>query len=169
MNLYLKENITELLNSTAFIYAKPIAQNFVSSSNKESNFLVNITINSTNVSNYNYIMQIIFDINYPLVNEEIISYSIEMNFTNILKNNETKKIDDDNNEKTLSITLISVVSVFIIISIIVFIYISKIRKKNKTLIDTILSFSFANNKSDFILNDISMHSKKDEEYESVFI
>ena len=65
--------------------AKPIDQNFVFSSNKESNFLINITINSTNVSNYNYIIQIIFDINDLSVNEEILSYSIEMDFTNILK------------------------------------------------------------------------------------
>ena len=122
MNLYLNENITVLLNSTTFMNAKPVAQNYVFSSNKESSFLVNITINTTNVFNYNYIGQIIVDINDPSVNEELLSYSMVMNFNDILKNNKGKK--KDNKEKILATSLVSVVSVFVIISIIVFRYIS---------------------------------------------
>ena len=45
LNLYSNENITELLNTTAIIYTKPIIQNIVFSSNKDTNFSLNITIN----------------------------------------------------------------------------------------------------------------------------
>ena len=43
------------------------------------------------------------------------------------------------------------------------------KKKNEELKDKVLSISFADNKSDNILTADSMHSKKDEEYESIFI
>ena len=43
------------------------------------------------------------------------------------------------------------------------------KKKNKELKDKVLSISFAQGKSDNILITDPIHSKKDEEYESIFI
>ena len=55
-NLFLNENINELLNTISMNSAKPIDQKIVYSSNSEKKFLVNFTINTTKISNYNYIM-----------------------------------------------------------------------------------------------------------------
>ena len=161
LNLYLNENITELLNSTAIIYTKPISQNIIFSSNKDENFSLNITINST--KNYNYIMQIKFYIDNSLLNYEMLSFAIDMDFKDILK------IEKIENDKKLVTALLSTISILIIIVIIVFIYIFKMRKKNKELKERVLSIEFAEGKSYNFLTEDSQHSKKDEEYESVFI
>ena len=43
------------------------------------------------------------------------------------------------------------------------------KKKNQDLKEKVLSISFAEGKTDSILTADTVHSKKDEEYESVFI
>ena len=170
LNLFLKENIKESLNSTALISTKPVANEVVTSSNKEQNFSVNMTINKTKVSNFNYIMQIKFYLSNSKVNDEMLAYSIEMNLSKALKSQEKNKPDDDNdNDKALITILAPIMSVLGILFIFIVIYIYKMKKKNKELKDKVLSISFAEGKSDNILTADNMHSKKDEEYESTFI
>ena len=166
MNLFYKNTTKELLNSTAIISSKPISQKTVFSSNKEDNFYLNITIDTTNVTNYIYLMQVKFFLNSSLVNDEMLAYSIEMNFTDILKKEKMDEDDDDNNKLLITI-LMSAISVLIVIVIIVLIYTFKVNRKNKDLKEQVLSVSFVldrnKNKSD------SIQSNKSEDDESAFI
>ena len=114
-------------------------------------------------------MQRKFSSNSPLLNYEMLAYTVDMDLKDFLKYNQLKNEDDGDNNKKLVIALFSTISVLIIIVIIVLIYIFKMKKKNKELKDKVLSISFAEGKSDSLLTEDSSHSKKDEEYESIFI
>ena len=170
LNLFLKNTTKELLNSTAIISAKPIAQEKVNSSNKDDNFYLNITVDTTNVTDYIYLMQVKFYLNSSLVNDEMLAYSIEMNLTDILKKKKIneKEDDDDDNTKLLITVLMSTISVLIVIVIIVLIYTFKVKKKNKDLQEQVLSISFADEK-DRNNNESSIQSRKTDDSESAFI
>ena len=164
-NLFLNENINELLNTISINSAKPIAQKIVYSSNSEEKFLVNFTINSTKISNYNYIMQIKFYVASDNINDDIVPYSIKMDLTEYLTKKETKK----DNKKIFIVSGICGV-IFLIILLVVLIFICKIKKKNAELKEKILSMSFSAGKSEFVLTeDNALQSKRDEEYENTFI
>ena len=164
-NLFLNENINELLNTISMNSAKPIDQKIVYSSNSEKKFLVNFTINTTKISNYNYIMKIIFYVISDNINEDIVPYSIKMDLTEYLKKKETKK----DNKKIFIVSGICGV-IFLILLLVVIIFICKIKKKNVELKEKILSMSFSAGKSEFVLTeDNALQSKRDEEYENTFI
>ena len=166
LNLFLNDNITELLNSTAIIITKPDKQYLISSSNKEENVTANIIFNTTNVFKFEYILQIKFFLNDYRVNDEMLAYTIEMDLKDILKRK--KNNGDDDSLKNLFIGLHVIIFVLIMIVIIVFFYIHRMRRKNRDLKEKVLSISFSEGRSDRMLTD-TVHSKKDEEYESVFI
>ena len=168
LNLFLKSNTKELLNTSAIISAKPIQQKTVFSSNKEDNFYLNITIDTTNITDYIFLMQVKFFLNSSLVNDEMLAYSIEMNFTDILKKEkiDEEEDDDDDDDKLLVIVLMATISVLVVIVIIVLIYTFKVNRKNKDLKEQVLSVSFAIDKDK---NNDSFQSKKNEDYESAFI
>ena len=166
MNLFLNDNITELLNSTAIIITKPDKQYLISSSNKEENVTANIIFNTTNVFKFEYILQIKFFLNDYRVNDEMLAYTIEMDLKDILKRK--KNNGDDDSLKNLFIGLHVIILVLIMIVIIVFFYIHRMRRKNRDLKEKVLSISFSEGRSDRMLTD-TVHSKKDEEYESIFI
>lgn len=166
LNLFLDEDIKEILNSTAIILTKPVSKEVVITSNEYPSFDVNMIVNITNVSNFNYIMQIKFYLNNSLVNDKMLAFSKNIDLNDYLKAPKKKK---DNKDKKLVIGLSTTISILVIIIIIIFIGNQKMKKKNKELKDKVLSISFAQGKSDNILTTDPIHSKKDEEYESIFI
>ena len=163
-NLFLNQKNNELLNTSGFISAQPIAQNMVRSSNKNKTFLVNMLVNATNVHKYNYVMQIKFYLNNISLNNEILSYSNSIDLSDIFIKKKQNKYNIH-----LIIIFSSVILVLLLIIAIASICIIKMKNKNENLKEKVLSISFSRGNSTDILTDDSGHSKRDEEYETTFI
>ena len=174
-SLFLKENLNELLSTSAFLNNKPIANTIKFVHSSESKLSFNMTINTTNITNYTFIMQLKIVVGYDekdyYRSKQFLVYTIEMDLTEYLKNEENKG-KEDKNEKTI-LFLYILIGVIIVILIVVFIVIGiiyfKFKKKNKDLKEKVLKISFSTGQSDEVLNRNNTKSKRDQEYETTFI
>ena len=172
-SLFLKESINELLTTSAILFNKPIDNEIILVNSSEDKFSFNMTINTTNVINYIFIIQLKIVIDYDESdyhrNKDYLIYTIEKDLTEYLKEEEKKDI---RNEKTLTLLKI-IISIIFIILIGVFVFIGiiyyNLKKKNKELKEKVLSISFSTGQSDEVLDRTSDNSKRDQEYETTFI
>ena len=173
-SLFLKENLNELLSTSAFLHNKPIDNEIILVNSNEEKFRFNMTINTTNVKKYIYIMQLKIDFDYDQNNDyyrskEFMIYTIEKNLTQYLKKEE-KKQKKENDKTTIILLYITAIIIFIIL-IIVFVICGIIychfKRKNKDLSEKVLSISFSTGQSDEVIN--KNNSKRDQEYETPFI
>jgi len=168
-SIFLDENLTEILNTSAITSSKPLSQSFALVNNNDNNtFNINFIFNMPDTNNYKYIIQIKVDIDDDDYYQKmgILSYTIPID----LSDNRKKEDKTPENNNILAILIIVGISIaiIIIISILFIIFYLKIKKKNKALQEKVLAVSFSNDQSDAIINN-NQHSKKDEEYENRFI
>ena len=159
--LYKKENIVknEILNTAAAINSK---------SSYENQTIVNCTdkkiyITFRNISSIDYIFEMQIKVHVIIksffLNEDFSIYSLPINLSEYLNQNDNKK---------LIYILIGLAGLILLIIIIFVIIYCKIYKKNRELKDKVLSISFSSGITDDAINE-SVISKKDEDYENTFI
>ena len=160
--LFKKENIinNEKIDSLAFLSSKPSYKDEILIQDDKNKF--NISFKNISRDNYKYVLQIKVHIilKDTFFNEDYLVYSLPINLEKQLRK---KKL------KYLLFLVLGLIGIIIIIIIIfIFMYI-KIKRKAKTLKEKVLSISFSSGITKDILSTDPHASKKDEEYESIFI
>ena len=168
-SIFLDENLTEILSTSAMTSSKPLSQSFALVNNNDNNiFNINFTFNMPDTNNTKYIIQIKVDIDDDDYYQKmgILSYIIPID---LFEYKEKDNVIEKNDNKEIILIIIGIsVAIIIIISILFIIFYLKIKKKNKALQEKVLAVSFSNEQSEEIINN-NKHSKKDEEYENRFI
>ena len=173
-NLYLDENITEILNTSAIVSTKPICGKVVSdNNNQEDSIKFNISLDSSSFTKYKFIIQIRIIV-YNQQDLEFLAYSIPVDLTKFFekKNNDNNDNNDmpENPSKFIirAIIIIIIVILCLAFSLIVCKYINE-RKKNSNLTEQVLSMSFSSGQDLTVFNDGSHTAEKDKDYETTFI
>ena len=175
-SLFLDDNKSEILNTSAITLSQSLNQTFVlvnydndnDNDNDNKKFYINMTFNVPKSNNYKFIMQIKVDVDNDDYYQKmgILSYSIPMDLAQYLK--EEDKKSQINNKLIIIVSLISIIIIIILIIILIIIY-KKIKMKNKDLKDKVLSIFFEKGETgDVLCNEVEL-SQKDEEYETKFI
>ena len=158
--LFIEKNIinNEKIDTLAILSSQPSYEDKILIRDNETKF--NISFKNISRDNYKYVLQLKVHIiiNDSFFNEDYLAYSLPI----ILK----KQLQKTNNYLYLILGLLG--ATIIIMSIFIILYI-KTKKKNKELKDKILSISFSSGMTKDILTNETHVSKKDEEYESIFI
>jgi hypothetical protein len=174
-NLYLDENITELLNTSAIVSTKPICGEVVSDdNNQEDSIKFNISLNSSSFTKYKFIIQIRIIV-YNQQDLEFLAYSILVDLTKFFEKknndkNDNKNAGNGNNRKYIVLTI--VIIIIVILSLALFLIVCKYikeRRKNSNLTEQVLSISFSSGQDLTVFNDGSHTAEKDKDYETTFI
>jgi hypothetical protein len=173
-NLYLDENITEILNTSAIVSTKPICGEVVSDdNNQEDSIKFNISLDSSSFTKYKFIIQIRIIV-YNQQDLEFLAYSIPVDLTKFFEKKNNNHNDNNDMPENPSKFIIRAIIIIIIVilclafSLIVCKYINE-RKKNSNLTEQVLSMSFSSGQDLTVFNDGSHTAEKDKDYETTFI
>jgi hypothetical protein len=162
--LFPKDNTeVELVNTSAIIHNRKYL--YRAEAQSMYNYDKSFTINFTNISrehNYKYDLQLKVNvfIRDRIQNEEFLTFTYEVDLTDIAKK-----------DNTILIIFLSVIGGLIVISVIaipLLIYYRKLKKDNSQLKEQVLDIGFSANIQKNILKK-EVKSKKDEDYETEFI